>query len=119
MKRLLQSLFFLLITANVFAQSKLDSLSADVTDIKKKQTALDWLKKFNLSAYVQMQYQHADTVGAKSYAGGDFPAQSNDRFKIRRGRVKLEFEQKGNKGVVNYYATAQINFNETGNTECV
>lgn len=114
MRKFLQGLFFLFLSMNMFAQSKIDTLTADVNDIKKKQTALEWLKKFNLSAYVQMQYQHADTVGAKSYAGGDFGAQSNDRFKIRRGRIKLEFEHKGNKGVVNYYATAQINFNETG-----
>ncbi len=112
-KKLLFPLLFFIVSVSA-AQTKLDTLSTDVADLKKKATALEWLKKFNLSAYVQMQYQHADTVGIKSYAGGDFPAQSKDRFRIRRGRIKLEFEHKGNKGVVNYYATAQINFSETG-----
>ncbi|MFN8323005.1 MAG: porin [Chitinophagales bacterium] len=113
MKRFLPFLLTLLSLRGA-AQNQLDTLSRELAEVKRKQTALDWLKKFNLSAYVQMQYQHADTVGIKSYAGGDFPAQSSDRFRIRRGRVKLEFANQNKKGVVNYYATAQINFNETG-----
>jgi len=116
MRKLYVMSLVLLTCTLCFAQTRLDTISTEVVEIKKKQTAMDWLKKFNLSSYVQMQWQHVDTSGAKSYGGGDFPAQSNNRFRIRRGRIKLEFEHRGAKGVVNYYATSQINFNETGVT---
>jgi hypothetical protein len=97
-------------------QSDADSLKKDVGVIKKKLAAIEWLNKFKISGYVQVQYQHADTVGAKSFAGGDFPAASSDRFKIRRGRFKLEFANTNPKGVVNYYATLQIDMTEQGVT---
>lgn len=47
------------------------------------------LKNIQFSGYLQSQLQVAEKVGIKSFAGGDFPEKSNNRFMVRRGRVKM------------------------------
>lgn len=96
------------------AQVSTDSLSNDVRELKKGAAVLAWLKKFHISGYAQFQYQHTDTDNVKTFEGGNFAANSNNRFKIRRGRLKVEFSNENKKGVINYYAVVQINVNENG-----
>jgi hypothetical protein len=48
-------------------------------------------KKLKVSGYIQAQYQYADTAGITSFAGGNFPTNSNQRFAVRRGRVKFAY----------------------------
>jgi hypothetical protein len=43
------------------------------------------------SGYIQPQFQIAQTNGAKSFAGGDFAANSNSRFMLRRSRVRIDY----------------------------
>src|ERR1041385_4669381 len=50
------------------------------------------LKRIKFSGYVQAQYQQIDSAGAKSFAGGDFPAGVNKRFKVRRGEFKTMYD---------------------------
>jgi hypothetical protein len=45
------------------------------------------------SGYIQPQFQYAGSKGAKSFAGGDFPAAVNNRFMLRRGRLRLDYER--------------------------
>ena len=52
-----------------------------------------------LSGYIQPQYQVSQSKGAKGFAGGDFAANSNNRFMLRRARVRFDY----------------INFPKTGN----
>ena len=52
-----------------------------------------------LSGYIQPQYQVSQSKGAKGFAGGDFAANSNNRFMLRRARVRFDY----------------INFAKTGN----
>src|SRR5437868_5144952 len=55
---------------------------------------LSTYQRFNwivISGYMQPQYQVASSEGAHSYNGGDFPTNVNNRFMLRRGRVKLEY----------------------------
>jgi len=44
-----------------------------------------------ISGYMQPQYQVASEEGAHTYSGGDFPPHSNNRFMLRRGRIKVEY----------------------------
>jgi hypothetical protein len=55
---------------------------------------MDYIKKLKFSGYVQAQYQLADTAGAKgnSYAGGAFDANVNNRFLLRRSRIKMSYD---------------------------
>lgn len=49
-----------------------------------------FIKGLSISGYVQAQYQYADSMGAPArFAGGDFPRFSQNRFSIRRGRLKI------------------------------
>ena len=55
--------------------------------------------RVKLSGYVQPQWQWAQEKGAHSFNGGDFAANVNNRFMLRRGRVRIEYihfaEKKG------------------------
>jgi len=44
-----------------------------------------------ISGYIQPQFQFAQEQGAKSYNGGDFPVNVNNRFMLRRGRIKFDY----------------------------
>jgi hypothetical protein len=44
-----------------------------------------------ISGYMQPQYQHASSEGAKNYSGGDFQPNSNNRFMLRRGRIRFDY----------------------------
>jgi hypothetical protein len=52
---------------------------------------VDKLAKIKLSGYIQAQWQHADSNGQASIAGGSFPANTKQRFQVRRGRLKTTY----------------------------
>lgn len=55
---------------------------------------LNIYKNFNqlhIGGYMQPQYQLASEKGAKSYIGGDFVTNSNNRFMLRRGRLRFDY----------------------------
>jgi phosphate-selective porin len=87
------SLAFLLPAGKLNAQEQQSLLKTDSTlNVVKKELA--WLKKLKISGYVQGQWQYAEEKGIKSFAGGDFASGVNNRFTIRRGRVKFAYENK-------------------------
>ena len=47
--------------------------------------------KLRISGYMQPEYQVASDNGIKSYEGGDFPANVNNRFTLRRGRIRFDY----------------------------
>lgn len=49
------------------------------------------LDKIRISGYIQPQFQVAQAKGAKGYFGGDFPDKVDNRFMLRRGRIKFEY----------------------------
>ncbi len=87
------------------AQSPNDTLAASVAKLAKTVQVLDRIK---ISGYIQAQYQHADTLGAKTFNGGDFTAASAQRFQVRRGYLKVAYL-----GKLSTYVL-QINVNDKG-----
>lgn len=79
-----------------------DSLNKSLNALKKD---VDFLKNLKITGWVQAQWQLADTVGAKNFDGGDFPNTSDNRFMIRRGRVKFTYNQKNSQYVLQINAT--------------
>ena len=58
-------------------------------------------KKFDhlrIGAYMQPQFQLATDSAITSFAGGNFPAHSNNRFMLRRGRVRFDYIHFAKKG---------------------
>ena len=54
----------------------------------------DMLMRFDhirISGYMQPQYQVASAKGVKNYSGGDFAQQSDNRFMLRRGRIRFDY----------------------------
>ncbi|NSL89926.1 porin [Chitinophaga sp. Mgbs1] len=45
------------------------------------------------SGYIQPQFQLAAAKGINSYAGGNFGAAVNNRFTLRRGRLRVDYER--------------------------
>lgn len=78
------------ISGAAFAQtSKLDSLAKEVSLLKKQTSALSNLK---VSGYIQAQYQYADTLGAKTFNGGNFANEVDNRISVRRARIKFGYD---------------------------
>ncbi len=59
--------------------------------VKKLNDDVTVLKKVKISGYIQGQFQYADSNGVKSYEGGDFAANVDKRFMLRRARVKVTY----------------------------
>jgi hypothetical protein len=100
---------FLLITVltslTVFAQEAstiTDDLKKDLAENKKN---IDLLSKVKITGLIQAQYQHTDSNGAKSFAGGNFPTQSMNRMMIRRGRLKIAYSGNYSKYVMQFDVT--------------
>ncbi|MBL0055763.1 MAG: porin [Chitinophagaceae bacterium] len=49
------------------------------------------LDKIRFSGYIQPQFQVSGSKGAKGYSGGDFSTNSNNRFMLRRARVRIDY----------------------------
>jgi hypothetical protein len=52
---------------------------------------IDTTSKVHISGYIQPQFQIATEKGIKSYAGGDFSEMSDNRFMLRRGRIRFDY----------------------------
>lgn len=44
-----------------------------------------------IGGYIQPQFQQATTEGIKSYEGGDFGTRVNNRFMLRRSRIRIDY----------------------------
>jgi hypothetical protein len=89
-----------------FAQEKdstLENLQHRVTELKEQTDGLseqllaltpvvDALKKIKISGYIQSQYQVGEGDGIGSLAGGNFAAGVHSRYQVRRGRVKVNYD---------------------------
>lgn len=71
-------------------QNPIDTLANSVKSIQDKMS----VPKVKISGYIQAQFQVADSSGISSYAGGNFPANVDKRFSVRRGRLKATYDGK-------------------------
>lgn len=91
-------------------QIQAQSLNTETNDtlrplITHLQTDIDILKKIKFSGFMQMDYQHADTAGISSYAGGNFNSMVADRMNLRRCQLKLAVENKLSLAVIQFYVS--------------
>ncbi len=99
MKRTLLLLLFI-----IFSQSLSAQFLMDIVDTTKDmgKGVLSIYRKFDhirISGYMQPQFQLAGNKGIKTFNGGDFPTNVNNRFMLRRGRLRFDYihfaEKKG------------------------
>jgi len=70
-------------------KGQVDGINETMLEMK---STVDALKKIKISGYLQAQYQAADSDAVTSFAGGDFPANTHERFSVRRGRLKVNYD---------------------------
>lgn len=105
MKTYLKPMLFILLAVAGTAKAQdaeLTPLDTVTINVQKLNSAMSTLQKLKITGYLQAQYQIADTLGAKSFAGGDFPAASDNRFMVRRGRIKFTYDAKLTKYVLQF-----------------
>ncbi|MEY4289796.1 MAG: hypothetical protein RLZZ30_1884 [Bacteroidota bacterium] len=88
----------------LFAQqgTKDDTLKQTVNQLKSDLTQM---KNLKITGWVQTQFQHAESKGAKTFDGGDFLPLSDNRFMLRRARVKFTYTNGLFQGVMQLNAT--------------
>lgn len=82
-----------------------------------KDTVRPILKRFEnlrFSGYIQPQFQFASSKGAQGYAGGNFSPYTNNRFMLRRARVKLDYLMTSSKSTPRGLFSFQIDATERG-----
>lgn len=79
-----------------------DTLSGAVV---KLQHEVAGIKQLKFSGYIQGQFQYCDSTGINTFAGGNFPANTDKRFLIRRGRLKATYTGSFTQGVIQVDAT--------------
>ncbi|HQW92967.1 MAG TPA: porin [Ferruginibacter sp.] len=72
-------------------------------------------KKFDhlrIGGYIQPQFQVAGSKGIRSFEGGDFSAQVNNRFMFRRSRVRIDYVHFGKETKPGVQIVFQFDANE-------
>ncbi len=96
------------------AQEAQDTLTPAVA---RNSFDIEALKRIKLSGYIQAQYQVADSAGQQSFNGGNFPAGTDKRFAVRRGRIKFQYDALPNeKGISTSEYVMQFDVTEKGLT---
>ena len=104
MRNYLKSLLFVLLAIAGTAKAQdveLTPLDTIAANVQKLNADIISLKRLKVSGYMQAQYQKIETIGGKTFEGGDFPANSDNRFMLRRARVKFTYDTKLAKYVFN------------------
>lgn len=88
----------------------------DTTDSREKGLWAVYRKTDHLqiSGYFQPQFQIAQSKGAKNFSGGDFPEHSDNRFTIRRGRVRFDYAHFNDAGLPQAQVVFQFEGSEKG-----
>jgi hypothetical protein len=113
MKRIF--LFLILLISGIQSYAQLEPLwIQDSAFIKDLYIMRNKYQSLSFTGYLQIQYQHAGSTGISSYNGGDFAEASDKRYMIRRGRFRLDYENRTDKGFYKYYFALQFDGTERG-----
>ena len=67
-----------------------------------------------VSGYIQPQFQYTQRKGAVGYSGGDFPESADNRFMLRRGRIRFDYLHRKNKKTPSFQFALQLDGTERG-----
>jgi hypothetical protein len=70
--------------------------------------------RVRISGYIQPQFQYSTAKGAESYAGGNFSEMSDNRFMLRRGRLRVDYAHLNEKNEPTSYFVFQFDGTERG-----
>ena len=81
----------LFVSTNVFSQRYLSDFDSLLFVRDTLRPILKRFENLRITGYIQPQFQVAEQKGAQSYNGGDFSEHANNRFMLRRARVKIDY----------------------------
>jgi hypothetical protein len=84
-------LVFLLVVQTVFSQRFLSDYDSTLFIRDTVRPLVHRLENLHFSGYIQPQYQVASQKGTPSFEGGNFPDSTNNRFMLRRARIKVDY----------------------------
>jgi hypothetical protein len=70
--------------------------------------------RIKMSGYIQPQFQYITKEGAETFNGGNFSSVSNNRFMLRRGRLRVDYAHLNKKGEATSYFVFQFDGTERG-----
>lgn len=114
-KQLLFIASLLLSCSSLHAQRLLTDMMDTSTDMGKSMLSI--YEKYNqlrFTIYIQPQWQWTESKGAKSFNGGDFNTNSNNRFMIRRGRFRMDYVRRDATGFPSVQLLFQFDATERG-----
>lgn len=119
MNKLLPRVATVLLFPFLFSGSVKAQFLMDMVDTTKDmgKGLLDIYKNYNhihIGGYIQPQYQVASEQGTKSYNGGDFSTYSDNRFMLRRGRIRFDYVRYAKNNVPSLQFVYQFDGTERG-----
>jgi hypothetical protein len=89
--RLVVVCLLMLICNASYAQFLMDMIDTTKGIGRTTYRTIDRYNHIRISGYMQPQYQVASEEGAAGYSGGNFAPNSNNRFMLRRGRIRFDY----------------------------
>lgn len=83
--------FFFLLIYTAQAQFLMDMVDTTKSMGRGMLGIFQKFDNFRVGGYIQTQFQAISGKGASSYGGGDFATNVNNRFMIRRGRIRFDY----------------------------
>jgi hypothetical protein len=109
------ALVILLLSSQFVDAQFLTDMMDTTTDVGKG--LLSIYKKFDriqMSGYLQPQFQIANKKGVENFNGGNFAPQSNNRFILRRGRLRFDYVRLNEKDQPSIHFVFQMDGTERG-----
>lgn len=78
-------------TTSAKAQFLMDMIDTTKELGKTTFQTIDRLNHIRISGYIQPQFQWTNGEGSANYSGGNFAANTNSRFMLRRGRIRFDY----------------------------
>lgn len=89
--KLLFVITFLLLVQVAESQFLMDMIDTSKSVAKGILDIYSRYDRLRFSGYIQPQFQVSQSKGARTFEGGDFATNSNDRFMLRRSRIRLDY----------------------------
>jgi hypothetical protein len=103
-----------LITHTLSAQFLVDMIDTTESADKGLWAVFRKTDHLQISGYFQPQFQIAQSKGAKNFSGGDFAKNSDNRFMIRRGRIRFDYAHFTHEGLPQAQVVFQFDGSERG-----
>lgn len=104
-------LFFAQVTSAQFLMDMIDTTKSLGKGMLNLYNRFDHIR---ITGYVQPQFQLAQQKGAKSFNGGDFAPLSNNRFMLRRSRIRFDYVRTNKQNQASMQFAFQFDATERG-----